>query len=554
MNYASDNEEITPKRLRLLIISRLIIITFLLGIAVLVETMGTKTFSTASLHAVYVIILVSCFLSAIYFLLLKFVGNLRLNVYLQILCDIMIVTGLVYVTGGIESIYSIFYPLIVIYATIFLGRSGGLSIAAACGASYGILVGLDFSGVIRTIGAASADRVRGGSVSFKIFVHIASLIIVSALASYVVEREKKLRKLLAEKEDAFDRLDLLYKRMIESVDTGILSIDLNGEIKSFNRAAEDITGKLFYDIRDKHIEDLFPGISPHVLQKDSKKKKLRYEINIRIGDDQRIIGFNSSELINNDGIRIGHIMVFQDLTAHKEMEAEIERNKRLALIGETAACFAHEMRNPLASLSGSVQMLRRDLNLNESDDRLMRIILRGKDQLEALLKDFLLLSKPRADERELVDLADIVDDIIESLKCSADWREQSEIVVNIDRPCLVYANKKEIRQAILNLVLNSLQSMPDGGRVDIETEAFKDDVEGGVRIIVSDEGCGLPDTERVRIFEPFYTTKEKGTGLGLAIVRRIAESHGGSVTVENRNGNGSRFVICLPTRIENDGS
>jgi two-component system sensor histidine kinase PilS (NtrC family) len=334
------------------------------------------------------------------------------------------------------------------------------------------------------------------------------------------------------------------------VDTGILTVDLKGAVKSFNRAAEAITDFKYEDARGKRIEEFFPGISPHLsLARDAKRKKertSRFEIDYNKGGDQRTIGFALSPLIDAKGSQIGNIMIFQDLTSLKEMEREIERNKRLAIIGEMTACFAHEIRNPLASLSGSVQMLRRDLKLNETEDRLMQIILRGKDQLESLLKDFLLLAKPGVDQREMVDMSEVVNDVIDSLRCDGSWNNNIEVVAHHDAPGIVFGNRAEIRQAAWNLVLNASQAMPGGGRLEIKTTPKSEKGREYIACEISDEGCGIEEIDVTKIFEPFYTTKEKGTGLGLAIVRRIAESHGGRVHVEEKVGRGSRFVLLLP--------
>jgi len=534
---------------------RVAVVTFLLGIAAFVQIKGTRSLPDASIVYLYSIIIITYFLTFIYLLLLKILENIRINIYIQTLMDVALVTVLVFVTGGIDSVYSVFYPLVIIYAVLFLERRGGFIVASASGILYGLLLDFEYYGFIHPVhGAGAVYGHSAGFVFSRIFIHFVSFYIVAFLTSFVVASEKKLRRLLAEKEDDFNRLDLLHRSIIESVDTGILTYDLQGEVKSFNRAAEEITGYRFQDVRGVRLETLFPGISDRL--KGEREDALygngrsRFELILDRGEGgRRILGFSASQLSGKTGERIGDILVFQDLTAVRDMEREIERNKRLALIGEMSACFAHEMRNPLASISGSVQMLRRDLRLDEADvnERLMQIILRGKDQLEALLKDFLLLARPSLDSKERIEMNRVVADVLESIRCTQDWKEDIEVTTVLSGRAGVWGSRFEIRQAVWNLALNALQAMTEGGRLEIGTKDIQLDGKKGVELWIRDQGCGIDEKDLARVFEPFYTTKEKGSGLGLAIVNRIVESHGGKIEVRSESGKGTRFAVQLPS-------
>ena len=538
-------------------LARVIIVTFLLGIIAFIEIKETEALPRLSISSLYVIILFTYFLSVLYLFLLKFIRNLRVNIYIQSLTDVVLITGLVYVTGGIRSIYSLFYPLVIIYSVLFLARRGGVITASASSILYGLLTNLEYYSLIYPFSSIAIEEYHfsTGYVFSRIFIHILSFYIVALLASFVVEQERKTRAVLTERESAFDQLDLLYRSIIESVDAGILTIDLAGSVKSFNRAAEDITGFSFAEVENKNINQVFPGYSD---LKDKWKNRGERSAEKRVemlvpgkGNRKLMLGCSVSNLKDNRGNRIGDILIFQDLTSVKKMEEALEKSRRHAFIGEMAASLAHEIRNRLASLSGSVQVLKNGLNLNEADERLMGVILRGKDQLENFMRDFLLLARPPSGISEIIDIRDIVKDVLNSIRYTSDWHEEIEVVRKLSDQSLMLANETEIRQVIWNLALNAIQSMPDGGRLTVETKnVFLPDLREYLEVRITDTGCGIEENNREKIFEPFYTTKERGTGLGLAIVNRIIVSYAGKIKIEGNIEGGTTCVVWLPKRRE----
>jgi two-component system sensor histidine kinase PilS (NtrC family) len=549
-------EEKTVLRLRYLMLLRVAFVTFLLGIATFLEIKGEDLLPEISLLSLFLIIITSYILSLFYFFLLNLTKNIKITLYIQAICDVLMITGLVYATGGISSVYAVFYTLVIIYSVLFLARRGGLIIASACSICYGLLLDLEYYKILTPLYAIVSQDTpfTAGYVFSRIIIYILSFYLIAFLAIFVVEQEKKTRTLLQEKETAFDQLDLLHRNIIESVDTGILTINLRGQIKSFNRAAEEITGYSFAEVEDKNIVDLFPeygdllenihtGGHPDFQQS-------RVEMYIESHEKKPLtLGCSVSFLNDGTGKRIGDILVFQDLTAIKKMELILEKNRRLAFIGEMAAGLAHEMRNPLASISGSIQVLHKSLPLNETDERLMQIILRGKDQLESFMRDFLLLSRPTPGMPEMIKITDIIEDILESIRYLPDWRDDIQVIKSLqDHLPFIRANKTEIRQLIWNVLMNAIQSMPNGGRVTIETGKDTPDISAGqfLEIKISDNGQGIMENDLGKIFEPFYTTREKGTGLGLAIVNRIVEGHAGKIKVDSRSGEGTTFTIWLP--------
>jgi two-component system sensor histidine kinase PilS (NtrC family) len=549
--------ENTTQRLRWLMLSRVAIVTFLLGVATFVEVKGMETVSTMSVSTLFKTILLTYILSIVYLFLLRHVRNLSWNIYIQSLCDVILVTGMVYATGGIHSIYSVFYPLVIIYSVLFLGRRGGFVIASAAGIFYGLFADLEYYGVIYPIfSIPNQDYFPNAAYVFmRIITHIISFYFIAFVASFVVEQEKKARTLLAEKQSAFDQLDLLHRSIIESVDTGILTINLKGQIKSFNGAAAEITGFSFREVDNRIISDFFPNFPPMPEERYHEgyrqTARIRFETTFNTGDGRSLsLGGSLSPLRDPRGLTIGSIIVFQDLTEINEMRESLEKSRRLAFIGEMAAGLAHEIRNPLASMSGSIQMLSQDLSHSETHRKLMQIILRGKDQLESFLKDFLLMARPAPGVREEINLRDMIMDVIDSIHFVPDWHETVRMDLHLkDDPLSIHANRTEIRQVLWNVILNAVQAMPEGGALTVGAHCRRNDERDGVEISIRDTGCGIEKKRLPRIFEPFYTTRDTGTGLGLAVVSRILEGYNGKIDIQSEEGRGTVCTIWLPCRI-----
>jgi two-component system sensor histidine kinase PilS (NtrC family) len=544
----------TTPRLRWLMLSRVAIVTFLLGVATFVEVKGMEALSAISAPTLFKTILLTYILSIVYLFLLTYIRNLSWNIYIQSICDIILVTGMVYATGGIHSIYSVFYPLVIIYSVLFLGRRGGLVIASAAGIFYGLFADLEYYGVIYPIFSIPNQEYfpNAAYVFMRIITHIISFYFIAFVSSFVVEQEKKTRTLLAEKQSAFDQLDLLHRSIIKSVDTGILTVNLKGQIKSFNRAAAEITGFSFREVENRIISDVFPNFPslPKEKTPDGYRQtaRIRFETTFIAGDGRSLsLGGSLSPLRDPPGLTIGNIIVFQDLTEINEMRESLEKSRRLAFIGEMAAGLAHEIRNPLASMSGSIQMLSLDLSHSETQRKLMQIILRGKDQLESFLKDFLLMARPAPGVREEIDLKAMIMDIIDSLHFVPDWHEPVRIDLHMkDDSLSIHANRTEIRQVLWNVILNAVQAMPDGGALTVEAHCRRRDEKDGVEIRIHDTGCGIEKNRLSKIFEPFHTTRDTGTGLGLAVVSRILEGYDGIIDIQSEEGRGTACKIWLP--------
>jgi two-component system sensor histidine kinase PilS (NtrC family) len=508
--------------------------------------------SQSILYLLSFIIALTYMFSVVYSLMLKFLDNLRVNIYLQLTVDVILITLLVYLTGGVSSNYSVIYTLIIIYSVIFLGRKGGFIVASAASIAYGLLLDLEFYKLLPSISSLERDyNLSVGDVFVRILVHIISFYVLAFVSSIVVEQERKTRSLLEEKESEFDQLDLLFRSIIESVDAGVMTINLQGTIKTFNRAAEEITGFLLAEVENRRVADAFPEfVQFFAMEKINEQIRNRMEVIVTGKKGKKInLGCSISPLKDKNDKQIGNILIFQDLSEIKLMEKNLEKSKKLALIGEMAAGLAHEMRNPLASITGSIELLKQGLNLNGTDKRLMQIILRGKNQLESFVRDFLLLARPIPTSRELVDLNEVAEEVLENIKLNDDWTSAIKIVKVFSGKGKSLANKEEVRQVIHNLAINAVQAMREGGILSVEIKNQKlNDQEDYVEIKVKDTGCGIEGKDLNKIFEPFFTNKEKGTGLGLAIVSRFVDGYNGRIKVESIINEGTTFIVWLPRK------
>ena len=543
----SMQERSAYARLRWLMFFRVVILSFLLGVAAFIQFIGTESLSQVSLFLVYGIIGITYIFSILYVFILSRLKNVQINVYIQSLVDVVLVTALVYVTGGAGSLYSNLYSLVIICSVLFLEMRGGILIASISSILYGLLLDMEYYGVIQPIyGEMYEYDFSAGYVFSRIFIHIVSFYIIALLASFVVGQEKKTKVLLREQRDAFNQLDLLHTSIIESVNAGIITVDLEHRVRSFNKAAESIMKMKPYQAIDRDIEYLFPGVLGAMERMGGTNGN--FEMTRTLGNDRQVIlGFSVSPLIGQDMTSIGNIFIFRDLTEIKAMEREVEKSKKFAFIGEMAAVLAHELRNPLASIGGSIQLLQRDLILDAGDRKLMDIILRGKDQLEALAREFLLFSKPHTGDQAILDIHDIINDIIDSVHSTGELNGSIELKTEFSDQNTIHGNRTEIRHALLNIVINGLQSMQKGGTLSITTRRIDDALKGEcIEIAITDTGCGIGNEDLAKVQEPFYTTKETGTGLGLAMVNRVVSGHKGRFGIMSEINTGTRCVVVLP--------
>jgi len=472
----------------------------------------------------------------------------------QLASDVAIVSALVHFSGGAESIFAFLYVPITVYAALLFGRRGAYAASALGAAGYGsVLLLAQWEAMAR--GAEAADPVQLAVWG----VNAGALMLVALLASALSRERDRAGRALAETTRDLASLQRLHQRTVESLTSGLITTDPAGRITSWNPEAERITGASSAEVLGQALDDVIPGARAGALEAagSGERGRARLRHRNRRGQDLHL-GLAGSLLRAGDHDPGGYVVIFQDVTKVVEMEAELRRHERLAGIGQLAADLAHEIRNPLAAISGSIQILEGGAEGDESDEarRLMNIVVRETDRLNALITDFLHFARPAKAKPEPVAIADVLRDMAQlfgSVRPPA-----VQLVVDAPPELRVLADDRQLRQLLWNLFLNAVQAMPDGGRLEIRAQrAAAQAASGGrrngnaegphwVEIQVADTGTGIPEDVLERIFDPFFTTKKEGSGLGLATVHRIVEGNGGHVRVESAVGRGTRFCVLLP--------
>jgi len=528
------------KRLLALMVLRVIFALLFLGITAWFQIQAA---SWPNLYPLYVIIIGICLLTILYARLLHWLNRLAPFAHWQVLSDILLVTAIVYVTGGVESFLFPLYFLAIISGSIILGRRGGFYAASVSSICYGLLMDLDFYRVL-----PHGYKVISSSVIYAwddllttIATNILAFFVVAYLTGYLSERLLQVEEQLKEREIDVKRLEALNKHIVENINSGILTLDKEGRITSFNRTAERLTGYSLRDVYLRQVEAIFPSLMESPPAGELDTASYREERHFKRADWKDLyLGFSISDA---DDVDVDKIVIFQDLTRMREMEEQLKRDEKLKALGGLAAGMAHEIRNPLASMSGSIQVLEEGLSYEDGDNRrLMDIVLRETARLNDIITDFLLFARPASESREVVELQSIVKDILDVFRNSPVGRGVT-VSLEMEEGLFVEADPRQLQQVFWNLFLNGAQSMPEGGRLDITSRAG-----GGsmAEITVSDNGEGVAPDDMERIFDPFFSTRDSGTGLGLALVHRVVESHGGRITVRSRRGEGSTFTLTLP--------
>jgi two-component system sensor histidine kinase PilS (NtrC family) len=563
-NLPLDTHQKMLKNVKGLMLCRIIILTLLLTITFLFQISEKKYFFIPMINNFYYYIGFFYLVTIFYALFIKKIKDLHRFTVVQIVIDLFFITGLIYFTGGKESFFPITYIFSIIGSSIILYKRGAFFSASLSTFLYGLLLLLQLHHWINPLGQPSLYD--ASQIFFSLIIYMAAFYIVAFLSSTISEELKKKKRELIQKQADYNQLETLNRNIIRSLDSGLLTVDPNGKINFLNRTGERILCRNGEELKNVSIYDLFPKINEVIDEVKMKSSDplpdyQRFQTLLTNYDGKKIyLGFSISPLTDPDGSLIGHTLIFQDITKIKEMEEQMKRFDKMAAIGLLAAGMAHEIRNPLASLSGSIQMLKSELTLDQHQQRLMEITLRESERLNALITDFLLFAQPPQTNKIPWEIGKIIEETIEMFTHSPSSHEGIHII----RPSLhentqVMVDPGQMKQMFWNLLINASQAMSNGGEISIHLEkgieAFWEislplltqrKGKEWVKISISDSGIGIAPEEREKIFEPFFTTKESGTGLGLSIVHKIIENHNGVIKVESEVGKGSTFTIFLP--------
>lgn len=490
-----------------------------------------------------------------YLLTLVYAGALRsrraprMQAYLQLAGDAAIITGFVYLTGGAQSPFSFLYLPGIVAGCILLLRRGGFVVALTSWFLYASLVLLLQRGLLPASPQALFEDpgVPPVRLVYTLLAHLVSFIALAYLASHLTESLRRTGAELERRSGEILELRALHDNIIDSINSGLLTTDASGRITFANRAAAEITGREALDLGgisigsllrqpDRFLEEIRAALD--------RRSRHRFEIDWKDESGRELfLGFTVSVLRERDGRPVGMIFIFQDLTEIRVLEEEVALKKRMAALGEMAAGVAHELRNPLASLSGSVQVLQRDLRPRGEAGELMEIVVKETKRLDGIIRDFLLFAKPGRFHPTQVDLAPLLVETLSLLEHSDERRADHRILTEVgSEPVPAWVDANRMKQVFWNLAKNALKAMPQGGTLRARALLGPE----GAHVSFADSGVGMSDEEVAKSFQPFHSSFAGGSGLGLSIVYRIVQEHGGRIQVQSRPGAGTTITLALP--------
>jgi two-component system sensor histidine kinase PilS (NtrC family) len=544
-----ERDALAP-RLRWLIAGRL----FAAILLVLVSALWTQgrfgaAASAGVLRGALPIFLIVVGLSLIYVPALRFFGRLSYQAGAQFFADVLLITWLVWVTGDVYSPYVALYVMTIAVASIFLGPRGALITSVGCVLAFTGIALLAVSGFIPHYTQAAIVVPTYKAVE-TIGINDVAFLVVGLLSARLAERQTRSDVRLIAATQSLASLRALHERIVESIRSGVITTDLQGRIYTFNAAAEEITGYKAADVRGQDASILFGDLHDHIgdsLQAaETSEPSPRFESDCLTPDGLRLrLGFSIFPLFAESGETTGLVVTFQDLTQVRALEEISRRQDRLAAVGRVAASIAHEIRNPLAAMRGSIQVLRSEVDGDSSQAELMEIILRESDRLNRIITDYLTYARPRASALASVDVGDLLRETFTLLRHSDEMREDHRLEADLPlTPVTASADAAQLKQVFWNLARNALHAMPEGGTLAVE---LKLETSRRLRIVFTDTGRGMSPEQVERLFEPFSSTTG-GTGLGLSIVYQIIREHGGTINVRSREGQGTTITIELPER------
>lgn len=486
----------------------------------------------------------------------------------QFICELVVVSQIVMHTGGMRSPSIFLYLMTIISAAVSYRLVGTLLVASAASVAYTVVIW--FAEGHGPIPLRPADWLAvvhqlSDEDFFNVFARLCIFLLCAFIGGYLAERIWSKDRVLAHTTRALEVAKLETGDILKHLQSGILTVDLAGHIVFYNRAAEAILGIPGRRVRGQTLREVFGQQYPELVDRletvlSSRKMDVRTELNLSRPDGHTIpIGISTSVLGGNGNQPRGLISIFQDLTQPKLIEEKMRMQDRLAAIGQLSAAIAHEIRNPLAAISGSVEVLRNELPVEDENRKLLDLIITESGRLNKILTDFLTYARIRPTISGRVCVATVLDDVFEIARRRSDGAAEkiSLTAKQEDAALAVRTDSDHLKQMLINLVFNAIEAM-EGKRAEVVVEVRLPDESSiqhlsspttpseWVEIAVKDNGGGIPDDIRSRLFEPFVSSKPTGTGLGLAIVARLAEHAGGQIQADSKPGGGTTFTLLLP--------
>ncbi len=552
MRVERTTEQTLGRRLWWLIAGRVAaaVILFVLGVTLFSDVRPV----TSDRNALFIFVTVVT-VSLLYAVALRASKRRRLQASVQLFVDVLIVTWLVWVTGDVRSPFAAFYIVVISVASFFLGARAALVASVGCAAVFTGLSMCVVAGVIPPHVEPAAELPLLKVVQ-AVGLNDVAFLFVGLLAARLAQRQSHYDVKLTEATQTLANLRALHERIVESIRSGVITTDLQGHIYIFNAAAEEITGYRAEDVRGQNVSIFVGEIEEHIRESmsaaEASRPSPRFEANCLTADGLRLrLGFSIFPLFAESGETTGLVITFQDLTQVRALEETSRRQDRLAAVGRVAASIAHEIRNPLAAMRGSIQVLRSEMDGNSQQAELMEIILRESDRLNRIITDYLTYARPRSRAHQSVDVRELLTETFTLLRHSPELKPEHALEEDYPAEAVMTdADASQLKQVFWNIARNALQAMPGGGTLRSE---LKPAGGGRLRITFTDTGQGMSPEQVEHLFEPF-SSRTGGTGLGLSIVYQIIRDHGGTINVRSREGQGTTITIELAGERQNPES
>ena len=535
------------RKLLWLMTARAAVISVLLGSAVLIQIKSPGSFP---IDPYFFLLALTFALTVVYSLALGHTERHRWLVDLQLAADAGIVSGIVYVTGGVNSYFSTLYALPIIAASTLRLWRGGMLVGALSSVLYSGIVLSQYYGTPASPIVVVAENVPPLRVAiYTLGLNVFGFVAVAALTGYLAEGLRRADAQLQQASSELADVQAFSRHVVDSLTSGLATTDMTGIVATYNRAAETITaltGARAIGQPASAVLQLPSSLAGLFGPVAGRPKQTRVEYGFTRHDGKQIeMGLSAAPLMTPRG-ETGFILTFQDVTESRKLEREARVQQRLAAVGEMAAGIAHEIRNPLASMSGSIQILRQELPLTDEQGQLMDIVIRESERLNETIRSFLAYARPQRQSMRHMDVRQVITDTATLLQNSAERSESHRIAVDVPADAvLLQADEGQIRQIVWNLATNGLRAMPSGGRLTLGVTPPAGEAPHVV-ISVSDEGVGIAPEELEGIFQPFRGSFERGTGLGLALVHRIVSDYSGEVKVNSTRGAGTTVQVRFP--------
>ena len=480
----------------------------------------------------------------------------------QFLVDVATVSYLLFFTGGAGSQFVPLYLLSPLLGGVFLTVRGGVTLAALAGGAYVALWVADRNGLVPSAGYDGlGERLSDAALQLRVILYVPLLFVVGVIGGHLGRTLREGRRALDQARAELNQALFDTESILENMSSGLMTVDAEGIVRHWNRAAAEILGHPPDHVRGLLYDQVLdPGLAPFAERLRATLKEgnegSRFEVTVRTAAGREMpLGLSTSVLLDPEGKPRGVIALFQDLSQVKALEDRARRRETLAAIGELSAGIAHEIRNCLNPISGSVEVLQRELKVSGENARLLDLIVRESERLDTFIRELLDYARERPARLERLDCGGFVREVVELARRHPSATPGRRVTVAVPaHPVMVQVDSEQMKQVLVNLVINALEAIEEEGTVEVRLLAGRERVGRGrsarlewfTCIEVRDDGCGIPPEEQRAIFEPFFSTKRGGTGLGLAIAHRIVERHGGALEVESSPGTGTTMRVWLP--------